>query len=126
MSYKKKEFSKEERIKKELKRLTKIYKNIPEKSKKSIEGLLENSAFMRITLQDLALDLRENGLTEKFSQSDKTEPYDRTRPNADLYNKINVNYQKIIKQLTDLLPSSEKEAQATDDFDDFVIDRREI
>lgn len=126
MANKRKELTKEERIKKEKKRLTKLYKNIPENSKKSTEGLIENAAFMRITLQDLAEDLRENGLTEKFSQSEKAKPYDRTRPNADLYNKLNINYQKIIKQLTDLLPATDKKNIPTDDFDEFVNGRAEV
>lgn len=126
MANKRKEKTKEQRIKTELKRLTKIYENISEIDKKCIEGLLENAAFMRVTLQDLAFDLRENGLTEKFSQSDKQVPYDRARPNADLYNKINVNYQKIIKQLTDLLPKKDASKVENDDFNDFVAGREKI
>jgi len=34
-----------------------------------------------------------------FTQSEKTEPYERERPVARLYNTMNANYQKIIKQL---------------------------
>lgn len=126
MANKRKELTKEERIKKELNRLKKIFKNIPENSKKSTEGLLENAAFMRISLQDLAVDLRENGMTEMFSQSEKALPYERTRPSADLYNKLNVSYQKCVKQLTDLLPVNEKVKVQTDDFDDFVNDRKDV
>ncbi len=126
MANKRKELTKEERIKKELNRLKKIFKNIPENSKKSTEGLLENAAFMRISLQDLAVDLRENGMTEMFSQGEKTKPYERTRPSADLYNKLNVSYQKCVKQLTDLLPVNEKVKVQTDDFDDFVNDRKDV
>lgn len=126
MANKRKELTKEERIKKELNRLKKIFKNIPENSKKNTEGLLENAAFMRISLQDLALDLRENGMTEMFSQSEKALPYERTRPSADLYNKLNVSYQKIIKQLTDLLPTKDKVNEPIDDFDDFVLERKDV
>ena len=48
-------------------------------------------------------------MTEKFSQSENQEPYDRKRPVADLYSAYNTSYQKIIKQLTDLLPTEEKQ-----------------
>lgn len=140
MANKRKEKTKEERIKKELNKLQIIFgikkktgkkseDNSPildEKTQKTIEGLIENAAFMRVELQDLVIDIRDNGLTEKFSQSDKTEPYDRIRPNADLYNKLNVNYQKIIKQLTDFLPQKNKAESLADDFDDFVDGRKDV
>lgn len=125
MANKKKELTKEQRIKKELKRLKKVFEKIPENSKKSTEGLLENAAFIRITLQDLALDLRENGVTEMFSQSEKAAPYERTRPSSDLYNKLIVSYQKITKQLTDLLPLKDRIEVEKDDFDNFVYDRKD-
>ena len=79
-----KEKTKDERIKAEERRLTKIY------------GALNN-------------DIVNNGLTEKFSQGENQEPYDRKRPVADLYSSLNTSYQKIIKQLTDLLPAEEKQ-----------------
>jgi len=140
LANKRKEKTKEERIKKELNKLQIIFgikkktgkkseDNSPildEKTQKTIEGLIENAAFMRVELQDLVIDIRDNGLTEKFSQSDKTEPYDRIRPNADLYNKLNVNYQKIIKQLTDFLPQKNKAESLADDFDDFVDGRKDV
>lgn len=140
MANKRKEKTKEERIKKELNKLQIIFgikkktgkkseNNSPildEKTQKTIEGLIENAAFMRVELQDLVIDIRDNGLTEKFTQSDKIEPYDRIRPNADLYNKLNVNYQKIIKQLTDFLPQKNKAESLADDFDDFVDGRKDM
>lgn len=105
-------------IKKEERRLFKIYKDIEEKRKKTIEGLIQRSAFLRITLAELEEDINIYGVTEWFSQGDQ-EPYQRERPSARIYNTMNANYQKITKQLTDLLPKEEPPRESGDEFDDF-------
>lgn len=76
---------------------------------------------MRVTLEDWENDIDKNGYVEMFTQSEKTDPYERERPVARLYNTMNKNYQSIIKQLSDLVP---KEVKKDDDgFDDFVAIR---
>lgn len=125
---KKKEYTKEELIKKEVNRLNKIYKDLDSKKKSVVQGLIERAAHMRITLEIFAKDLDENGYIEMFSQGNQ-EPYERKRPTADLYNTMNTCYQKVIKQLTDLLPKEVVEpSQKTDkdDFDNFVNGREDV
>lgn len=113
-----KERTKDERIKAEERRLTKIYGELKnEKKTKAAQGLIRRAAYMRVMLEDCENDIVENGLTEKFSQGDQ-EPYDRKRPVADLYSSLNTSYQKIIKQLIDLLPAEEK--KENDPFLDFI------
>lgn len=112
----KKDLSKEARIKKEIKRLDKIFKDVEENRKKTVEGLIKRAAFMRVSLEDFEEDLNENGFTESFRQGEKQEPYQRKRPAAELYNAMNTSYQKIIKQLTDLLPTDNKEGDELLDF----------
>ena len=74
----------------------------------------------------MADDLRENGWTEKFQQSERLEPYDRARPIGQAYNSTNANYQKIIKQLTALLPKPDTAPKQEDDgFASFVRERDE-
>ena len=119
----KRELTKEKRISAEKLRLTKIYKEIPEEKKRLIDGLINRAAFMRITLEDMERDLDENGFVEFFTQSEKTEPYERERPVARLYNTMNKNYQSIIKQLSDLLPKEDVRKEVNDGFEDFVSDR---
>lgn len=112
------------RIKLEERRLTKAFAEIDEKRKSTTSGLIQRAAFMRVSLEDLEKDLKENGFTELFSQGDQ-EPYQRERPAAKIYNNLNGGYQKIIKQLTDLLPkeipevSSGKGKEDQDDFEKF-------
>lgn len=115
--------AKDKKIKKEKRRLTKIFEDIKPEKKQTVEGLIERAAFMRVTLQELEEDLNANGLTESFSQGNQ-EPYERKRPSAELYNSMNTNYQKVIKQLTDLLPKDTAAViEQSDGFEEFVKSR---
>ena len=118
----KKETTKDERIKKEVRRLNRIYKDIDKDNKAIIDGLIKRAAYMRVTLEDWEEDIIENGYYEMFTQSEKTEPYERERPVARLYNTMNANYQKIIKQLSDLVPKEVKVVE-DDGFKDFIAQR---
>lgn len=109
---------KQERIETEIKRLKSLYSKIDQKEKKLIEGLIQRAAYMRITLEDYEEDLDQNGYVEPFTQSVNTDPYDRERPVARLYNTMNKNYQSIMKQLTDMLPKHAPK-QESDGFEDF-------
>jgi len=108
-----------DRIKKEQNRLKKLYKDIEPKRKALAQPLIERAAFMLIQAQDLEMDLSENGFFEQFSQGNQ-EPYERERPAARVYNQLNGGYQKIMKQLTDLLPKEGPPPPEDDGFDDFV------
>lgn len=111
-----------EEIEKEIKRLTGILKGLDIKKKNTTIGLIERAAFMRVQLKDLEKDINEKGFTELFSQGNQ-EPYMRQRPEANIYCSLNTSYQKIIKQLTDLLPKEELKKVESDGFDDFVSGR---
>ena len=115
--------TKEERLRGEKNRLTRLFKDLPERKKKLTIGLIERAAFMRVELEDLEADLKENGWTEPFQQSEKVEPYDRARPQGQTYNTMNASYQKIIKQLHDMLPQESQQKQQDDGFEAFVIGR---
>lgn len=110
-------------ILKEVRRLKSIYKDVPKQNKSIIEGLIKRAAYMLITLEEMERDLSDNGYVEYFSQSEKTEPYERERPVARLYNTMNKNYQSIIKQLSDLVPKPEKIIDKNDGFEEFVNGR---
>lgn len=117
--------TKKTRVKAEKTRLEALYADLPENEKQLVAGLIDSAAFMRVELDDLAEFLSENGWTELFSQG-KQEPYDRARPQGQAYNTTSANYQKIIKQLTSLLPKEDTPKRGSDDgFDDFVYGRDE-
>lgn len=106
-----------ERISKEEKRLRESYSNLADDKMNVVDGLIRRASYMRVTLEDYEDDLVLNGSIEPFTQSEKTEPYDRERPVIRLYNAMNKNYQSIIKQLSDLLPKMEKKIEG-DGFDE--------
>lgn len=93
----------------EMKRLMKIYAGMEPNQLKVVEGLIAEAARLRVRLDYLWRDLQENGETEQFSQSEKTEPYERERPQSRIYTATNKAYQQIIKQLSDLCPPAEEE-----------------
>ncbi len=115
----KRELTKDERIKKEGRRLKRIYKDVDKDNKAIIDGLIQRAAYMRVTLEDWENDIDENGYVEMFTQSEKIDPYERERPVARLYNTMNKNYQSIIKQLSDLVPKPEPK-QEDDGFETFL------
>ena len=111
-----------EKIEEEIKRLTKIFRGLELKKKNTTVGLIERAAFMRIKLKELEEDINVHGFTEWFQQGEQ-EPYKRQRPESTIYCSMNTSYQKIIKQLTDLLPKEELKKSESDGFDDFVSGR---
>ena len=97
--------------KSEIARLTKNYKNLPPNKFAVAQGLIVQAARLRVRLNQLWEDIQENGETERFTQSEKTEPYERERPAARLFTSTDKNYQAIIKQLNELTPPSSNEGK---------------
>lgn len=118
------DLTKDQRVKKEIQRLRRIYKDLPKDTLTVVEGLIVEAADLRIRLEDIRKDLDENGYDEMFTQSDKMEPYERERPQARRYIAMNKNFQSIMKQLGDYIPKHVPEKKEVDDgFDSFVNSR---
>jgi hypothetical protein len=94
--------------KSEIERLNKIYQDLPPNQFEVAQGLIVQAARLRVRLDKLWKDIKKNGEVEMFSQSDKTEPYERERPAARLFTATDKNYQAIIKQLNEMTPPSKK------------------
>ncbi len=120
----KKELTKEERVKKEVNRLKRIYKEMPKDTLMVVEGLIVEAADLRVRLEDIRKDLDENGYDEMFSQSENQDPYERERPAARRYIAMNKSYQTIMKQLGDYIPKKPVETKPqSDGFEEFVATR---
>lgn len=104
--------SKNTRVLSEVKRLKEIFEGLTPDEAKVCEGLIIQAARLRIMLDDMWVDICDNGDVEDFSQSPDLPPYERQRPVAQLYNTRDKNYQTIIKQLCDRLPSGAEKADA--------------
>ena len=58
--------TKDKRIKNEIKRLNGIFKNLSEDKKKVAKSIIENVAFMTVTLEDLQQAINEKGVVEEY------------------------------------------------------------
>ena len=87
----------------EIVRLGEIYNNLPPRELALAQGLIIQAARLRVQLDELTDDIAKHGLLELFRQSDKVEPYTRERPAAQLFAKLDKNYQTIINQLNDMI-----------------------
>ena len=96
----------EKTVKKEIRRLERVYRQLPENQFIVAKGLIEQAARLKVRLDVLWADIVEHGEIEMFSQSDKTDPYERERPSARLFTATDKNYQAVIKQLNELTPAS--------------------
>lgn len=116
-----KNLSKEERINKEKTRLSRIFTKIDAKAKKAVCELINNAAFIGVTLQDLQESINRDGTMTEY-QNGENQWGTKKNPDVDTYNTMIKNYASIVKQLTDLLPK-EPPKQKDDEFDKFLNSR---
>ena len=98
----------------EVERLTEIYQGLPPKQFALAQGLIIQAARLRVRLDKLWAEIEEKGETEWFTQSDKTDPYERERPASRTFTATDKSYQSIIKQLNDMLPGDDAAAGGFD------------
>lgn len=95
-----------EEINKEVKRLTKLFADIPPDLQKTVKSLIQNAAFMTITLGELQLAIQEKGVVDTYQHGSGQFGTKKT-PEVDIYNSMLKNHMTIMKQLVDLLPAQE-------------------
>lgn len=91
-------------VKHEVNRLRRILDALPAEKMAVAEGLIVQAARLRVQLDELYADLEANGRTEMFQQSEKCEPYERERPAAAMFVKLDKNYQSVMKTLAEMVP----------------------
>ena len=117
-----KNIEKNKKIKKELSKLNKIFKDIPEDKKNVVKGLIENAAFMGVTLKDLQDLINSKGYTEEYQNGEHQKGIKKC-PEVEIYNTMIKNYTNVIKQLMELLP---KQPDDDDGFMAFVMSKNDI
>ncbi|MDX9917054.1 MAG: hypothetical protein RBT15_03470 [Gudongella sp.] len=100
----------DERYKKELSKLRKLFKDINTDRKKLVERLIENAAFMHVLLQELQVDIKESGYKEEYQNGPNQFGYKRSIA-VDLYQVTIKNYATIIKQLNSMIPEPVKDGK---------------
>ncbi len=116
------DLTKEEKIKKEIRRLSGLFTKIDAKAKKAVKSLIENAAFMAITLQDLQDTINEKGVIEEYQNGANQHGFKKSSE-VEIYNAMIKNYSSIIKQLTDLLPKAVPVPSKEDGLDKFIASK---
>jgi len=90
-------------ISKEIRRLNKIYKDLDPDKKKLVAGLIENAAFLRVTLMNLSEIIKKKGYTEPY-QNGASQFGTKNASEMNMYNVSLKNYTAIISKLDSFLP----------------------
>lgn len=114
---------KEKKIKSELNKLKKLFKDLEKDKVEFANRLMQQASFMYVTLLELQERINEEGSVELFEQG--SQKMIREHPAVKSYNSMIKNYNATIKQLNDLLPKNEVKAKVDDGFNDFVSSRRD-
>ena len=117
------QLEKEKKIKQEMNRIKKIYKDLGKGKNKFLEGLIHETAFMKVSLEDLRNTLTKDGMTELFEQGDQA--FMRERPEVKIYTTFMNRYQNGMKLLIDLMPGKEQKDEK-DKLMDFVRKGKEL
>lgn len=105
------------KINKEIKRLKELFEKMDENKLKLSEKLIENAAFMSVTLDELKEFIREHGVKEEYCNGENQYGY-KESIEAKNYHTMIKNYMMIIKQLNDMMPETQK-VNEDDEFDKF-------
>src|SRR5690606_27409353 len=109
-------------IKRELTRLRKVFANMPDDRKRVTEGLLQEAAFMRATLEETRAIIDREGVVEHFEQG--AQRFLREHPATKVYAALINRYTTVIKQLLDQLPEPARGASEAEALLEFVKGRR--
>ena len=91
------------KIKKEQKRLEEILKNIDTSKKKTVEKLIEDAAFMAVTLEETRQIIARDGVIETYQNGENQKGVKKSSA-VEVYDKMLNTYSRVIKQLCDLIP----------------------
>lgn len=109
---------KDRMVNNEIARLTRLFKDIEANRRLTSKGLIEEAAFMRITLQELKVEIDKDGPIDEMQQGDYS--ILREHPALKAYNTMVQRYTNIIDKLTNLHPKAEIKKEVDDGFDEFV------
>lgn len=100
-------------ITKEKQKISKLFAKIDKNKRDVVEKLIENVAFMSITLDELKEDIKIYGVKETYMNGSNQFGF-KESIESKTYNAMLKNYMNAIKQLIDLLPDEEKKNTGED------------
>ena len=113
---------KQKRIKKEINRLKKLFREIDENKKKLVQTTIEDVAFLTVTMQDLRENIVREGTTVTYKNGEN-QYGTKQSPDAQLYLQMSQKQTQAMKILIDCMPKTPASTVKDDGFDDFVQGR---
>ena len=104
------EMTKDERISEEYDRMKELFSAMPENELMFCDPLLQNAAFMKVTLEDLQKAINENGVTDSYQNGANQSG---TKASADLqaYNSLAKVYNALMDKLSAKLPKEVRKSK---------------
>lgn len=99
--------TKENRINEELERLNSFFISIDGNQRAAVTPLIQNAAFMKVTLEDLQAGINADGATDEY-QNGANQYGVKQSATLQAYNSLIKNYANVIKTLAQLLPPEKK------------------
>lgn len=98
---------KEDRIKKEVRRLKGVFKDLDANKLKTADALIKRAAFITVSLEDLEEELNLYGWTETYTNGRNQEGVKKAAA-AEAHISLTKNLNAIMKQLLDMVPPAKK------------------
>ena len=99
----------------ELKKLKKLFSPLPENERKFLQPLLENAAFMRVTLDELQIKIRLEGATDEY-QNGANQCGVKISAAIQAYNQLMKTYHTLMDKLLAKLPAEKNAVNELDEF----------
>lgn len=112
---------KQKRIKREVNRLKKLFKEIDENKKKLVQATIDDVAFLTVTMQDLRENIVRDGTTVEYKNGEN-QYGTKQSPDAQLYLAMSQKQAQAMKILLDCMPKSQP-IPKSDGFNDFLGER---
>jgi hypothetical protein len=99
----KKKLSKEQRIKREIARLKKVFQDLDKNKFQTVESLIQNAAFMAVSLVDLQEIINRDGYTEDY-QNGANQSGRKQSEEVKTHIAMTKNHVSVMKALAELAP----------------------
>ena len=103
----KKELTKEQKIKREITRLKRVFKDLDKNKLQTVESLIRNAAFMAVSLEELQEIINVESYTEEY-QNGANQSGRKQSEAVKTHIAMTKNHAAIMKQLADLAPPVKK------------------
>lgn len=110
--------TKAKRIKNELDRLNIYFELIDENQLAVVTSLIQNAAFMKVTLEDLQAIINAEGVIDQY-QNGANQSGIKQSANLQAYNSLIKNYASVIRTLAQLLPPGQRKPR--DLLEEFIL-----